>query len=500
MKDRMAHTVILGAGPGGLAAAWKLTRAGHPVTVLERESVIGGLARTFAYGDFRFDYGPHAFNIDVPEVIEEMKTLLGSDFVEKVFQSKVVFRNKFVNYPLRGADVFTSINPLLGAYCVVDFAIARIRHRLSGKEEADTFESWVVNRFGRTLYNIYFGPYTKKLWGRDPSELSGVFASQRIPVLHLWDLIQKTFLGKQSAPHRHNEYVDEAYYPRKGIGQIAERLGEEIVSQGGKILTDVEVLGVRVDGGRVRSVRFRRGGQPEEQACDFLISTIPVRDFVPLFTGTFGAGTSIELGSRAPGARDLGPGPPADVLEAAAGMHYRSARLMYLLVDREQVSGTPYIYFSNPEVLFNRIYEIRCFSPDMTPAGKTAICAEITCDEGDPTWRATDDELYPEVIGPLETAGLVRREEVFDYFTRSLRFAYPIYETGFQHRMKKVTDWLRALPNTLIYGRQGLFTYTNTNHSIDMGFRAAAYADALFTGRTPAKPRSEMYLDYTIWY
>jgi len=472
------HVVILGAGPGGLAAAWKLVRAGHAVTVLEREPVVGGLARTFAYGKFRFDYGPHAFNIDIPEVIEEMKGLLGADFVEKTFSSKVVFRNKFVNYPLRGADVFTSINPLLGAYCVFDFAVARVRHRILGKEEIDTFESWVVSRFGRTLYNIYFGPYTQKLWGRDPRELSGVFASQRIPVLHLWDLIQKTFLGKQATPHRHNEYVDEAYYPRKGIGQIAERLSEEIVAHGGKILTDVEVLSARADGGRVRSVRFRRGGQPEEEACDFLLSTIPVRDFVPLHD----------------------PAAPAEVRAAAEGMHYRSARLMYLLVDREQVSGTPYIYFSNPDVLFNRIYEIRCFSPDMTPAGKTAVCAEITCDEGDATWHASDEALYPKVIGPLEQARLLTRDHVFDYFTRTIRFAYPIYETGFQHRMKKITAWLNGIPNALMYGRQGLFTYTNTNHSIDMAFRAAAYIDDHFAGRSPEKPKSEMYLDYTIWY
>lgn len=472
------HVVILGGGPGGLAAAWKLTRAGHAVTVLERESVVGGLARTFAYGEFRFDYGPHAFNIDIPEVIEEMKGLLGDDFVEKTFSSKVVFRNKFVNYPLRGADVFTSINPLLGAYCVLDFAIARVRHRILGEKEIDTFESWVVSRFGRTLYNIYFGPYTQKLWGRDPSKLSGVFASQRIPVLHLWDLIQKTFLGKQATPHRHNEYVDEAYYPRKGIGQIAERMSEEVIAHGGKILTEVEVLGVREEAGRIRSVRFRRGGQPEEQECDFLLSTIPVCDFVPL----------------------QDPPAPVEVREAAAGMHYRSARLMYLLVDREQISGTPYIYFSNPDVLFNRIYEIRCFSPDMTPAGKTAICAEITCDEGDEVWRAPDDALYPRVIGPLEDARLVSREHVFDYFSRSVRFAYPIYESGFQHRMKKVTTWINGIPNALIYGRQGLFTYTNTNHSIDMAFRAVSTINDLFAGREPAKPKSELYLDYTVWY
>jgi protoporphyrinogen oxidase len=474
-----SHVVILGAGPGGLAAAWKLARSGHAVTVLEREDVTGGLARTFRYRDFLFDYGPHLFHNQIPEVVEEMKTLLGSDLLERrnMF-AQVVWRNKFVEYPLRGADVFQTISPFLSAFCVMDFAFARLRHRLFPKREVDSFKSWVTNRFGRTLYNIYFGPYTKKVWGRDPSELSGAFASQRIPVLHLWDLIQRTFLGKKGGTHRHNPWAVLSYYPRKGIGQICDRFEEQIVSCGGKILTGAEVLRIETEGGRVRSVQLRQGGQPEELACDFLLSTIPIRDFVPLFS----------------------PSPSLDVLEAADGMHYRAARLMYLLLDREQVSGTPFIYFSNPEIIFNRIYEIRVFSSDMTPAGKTALCVEITCDPGDEHWTASDKALLPDVVGPLESAGLIKASHVYDYFTRFLRHAYPIYEVGFDSRMAAIMDFVHDIPNALTYGRQGIFSYTNTDNSIEMAFRAIAYAVSYLEGREDRKRKSDLFRDYTVGY
>ncbi|MDP3937146.1 MAG: FAD-dependent oxidoreductase, partial [Deltaproteobacteria bacterium] len=89
------HVVVFGAGPAGLSAAWKLARAGRMVTVLEREPQTGGLARTFSYRDFLFDYGPHSFHNDIPEVVREMGELLGSDFHTKSFQAKVVFQNKF---------------------------------------------------------------------------------------------------------------------------------------------------------------------------------------------------------------------------------------------------------------------------------------------------------------------------------------------------------------------------------------------------------------------
>jgi protoporphyrinogen oxidase len=473
------HIVVLGAGPGGLAAAWKLTAAGHAVTVLERESVTGGLARTFSYRDFLFDYGPHLFHDQVPEVVEEMKALLGVDLLERRnFMAQVVWRNKFVEYPLRGADVFQTINLFLAAYCVVDFAAARLRHRLFPAREVDTFESWVTNRFGRTLYNLYFGPYTQKVWGRDPSELSGAFASQRIPVLHLWDLIQRTFFGKKGGTFRENPWAVVSYYPRKGIGQICDRFVEQVVSKGGKILTEVDVLGIEMGEGGVRSVEFRRGGQPEQLRCDFVLSTIPIRDFIPLFS----------------------PFPPSTVLEAADGMHYRAARLMYLLLDREQVSGTPFIYFSNPEVIFNRIYEVRVFSEDMTPANKTALCVEITCQPGDEHWRATDKELFPDVIGPLERAGLIDEKDVYDYFSRFLNHAYPIYEVGFEKRMTKIMEFVNGIQNVLTYGRQGIFSYTNTDNSIDMALRSVAYIASYFEGKTHKIQKSDLFRDYTLGY
>ncbi|MDP3937409.1 MAG: FAD-dependent oxidoreductase, partial [Deltaproteobacteria bacterium] len=381
-------------------------------------------------------------------------------------------------YPLRGADVFTSVNPLLGAWCVIEFALTRLRHRLFRSKEQDSFESWVTSRFGRTLYNIYFGPYTKKVWGRDPSQLAGSFASQRIPVLHLWDLIQRTFLGKRGGSHRHNPYADISYYPRKGIGQISDRLTEEVVSNGGKIWTEVEILGVKTEGGKIRSVKLRRGGQPEELPCDFLLSTIPVRELIPLFD----------------------PAPPEAVLGAAEGVHYRSARLMYLLVDREQISGTPWIYFSNPEVIFNRIYEIRVFSSEMVPAGKTALCVEVTCDAEDETWSATDATIYSKIIGPLEEAGLLEGSHVYDYFSRCLRYAYPIYEVGFEARMNAILGYLDGFDNVLTYGRQGIFSYTNTDHSIDMGFRAANFVHDFLGGREPGTPKRDLYRDYSVGY
>jgi UDP-galactopyranose mutase len=56
MTDK-PRVVVLGAGPAGMSAAWRLSELGYPVTVLERDGTVGGMAKSITLGDFRVDYG-----------------------------------------------------------------------------------------------------------------------------------------------------------------------------------------------------------------------------------------------------------------------------------------------------------------------------------------------------------------------------------------------------------------------------------------------------------
>ena len=80
----MSFTVVIGAGPGGLATAWELRARGLDAVVLEQDAVVGGIARTVEYRGYRFDIGGHRFFSKVARVRDLWREILGEDFLERL--------------------------------------------------------------------------------------------------------------------------------------------------------------------------------------------------------------------------------------------------------------------------------------------------------------------------------------------------------------------------------------------------------------------------------
>ena len=105
-----AQVVILGAGPAGLTAAHRLSAQGHrAVTVLEADTVVGGLSRTVTYNDYRFDIGGHRFFSKSREVVELWDELLPHDFIERPRMSRIYYQGKFYSYPLRAFEALGNL-------------------------------------------------------------------------------------------------------------------------------------------------------------------------------------------------------------------------------------------------------------------------------------------------------------------------------------------------------------------------------------------------------
>ena len=63
-------SIIIGAGPAGLTAAYELSKTNKKVLVLEKKNQVGGLAETKVFGDYRYDIGPHRFFTKNEEVYD----------------------------------------------------------------------------------------------------------------------------------------------------------------------------------------------------------------------------------------------------------------------------------------------------------------------------------------------------------------------------------------------------------------------------------------------
>src|SRR5215831_12253085 len=144
---RSARVVILGAGPAGLTAAYELAQNGVRSIVLEKDAVVGGLARTVEYNGYRFDIGGHRFFTKLPYIEKIWKDVLGADLLVRSRLSRIYYRSKFFHYPLEPLNALMGLGPAEALRCFFSF----LRSRVAPTAPEDDFAAWVSNRFGRRL-------------------------------------------------------------------------------------------------------------------------------------------------------------------------------------------------------------------------------------------------------------------------------------------------------------------------------------------------------------
>ena len=122
------QTVIVGAGPAGLTAAYQLGKAGVLATVLEADTVVGGISRTAVRDGWRFDIGGHRFFTKVRAVSDLWHEILEpEDFLVRPRMSRIFYRGKFYDYPLRAMNALRNLGVLEAVRCVLSYVWVRIQ-------------------------------------------------------------------------------------------------------------------------------------------------------------------------------------------------------------------------------------------------------------------------------------------------------------------------------------------------------------------------------------
>jgi protoporphyrinogen oxidase len=441
MADR-PPVAVLGAGLAGLSAADTLASRGVPVVVLERDDHVGGLASTVVRDGFHFDYGPHRFHTRSPEILQRVRNILPDELMSLERVSRIRLLDRYFRYPLALGDVLRQMPKTRGAAMVASYVAEKVRGIFGGSGD-DNFEDWVVRRFGRSLYDVYFGPYTEKLWGVSPRSLSADWASQRITVPSLSGLLKETLFPSDG---KVRSLVSTFHYPAGGIGRIAAAFAERIRKAGGRIELDSPVT--EVLRGDDRTWTVTAGGRDYRAAS--VISTIPVDDYVRALRGQV----------------------PPEVRRAAGELTFRAIVFVTLKVDdAEPPAPDHWIYASEPAYRFNRLSIPENFDPDVADGGWQAVF-EFTCDRGDGTWDSQQQLIEESVMGG-ERLGLLDPGRVSGALVTRQSHAYPVYLKDYQHHSSTVLDFLQDMKGSVTCGRQGLFRYNNMDHSIEMGRYAA---------------------------
>ncbi len=447
--------VILGGGPAGVACGWKLAEQGHEVIVIERDDQVGGQSITVKRGDWRFDLGGHRFFTKYRDVEQAVVDLLGDERMVTDRKSVIRLNNQYIQYPLELGDLLSRMNPLVTARAGIDYLTAAAKTRIFGFNDA-SFEDWIVNRFGRTLYQIYFGMYTEKLWGIPGTSISADWAAQRISLINLWDVFVR-LLGKNQEKETPRTYLSEFIYPKYGIGTIPDRMAEKITAAGGKIILNAPVTSLDVDkNNRITEVHFLENGEPQSITCDQVINTIPLPEMVEM----------------------MGMHKTAEDLRVLQNMRFRALRFLNITLDFPLVSDNTWIYIPEEKYVFMRVQEPRNWSPYNAPEGKTSLILELACNRGDAMWHEDDEVLFRQCVPQLIELGLLRPDQkgkILDYFSTEMTHAYPIYDLDYQQKIDHAVRLCDQVPNLTTLGRQGLFRYNNMDHSLKMAFQCADY-------------------------
>ena len=498
--------IIIGAGPAGLTAGYKLLEYPelYDVIILEADSVVGGISRTVKHHGNRMDIGGHRFFSKDPEVNAmwfDIMPLQGQGAMDDLLLkrdvalnpdgpdpektdrvmltrrrvSRIFYKKRFFDYPVKMN--FSTIRNM-GIFTTFAAGCSYLYSCLCKLPE-NSLENFYINRFGRKLYSIFFESYTEKLWGRHPRAISADWGAQRVKGLSISAVIRDIF-RKLFTSGKTNEtsLIEEFSYPKYGPGQLWETVAEKFTQAGGNLQLNTCVEKIIVQNGRAEKVVCRQGDNTFELECDILLSSMPVKDLIG-------------------GMNDV----PAEVSEIASGLPYRDFVTVGLQVPRlllknetklktlSNIIPDCWIYVQDQAVQMGRIQIFNNWSPYLVadPVNTVWIGLEYFCSEGDHAWNMSEAQWIDFGVSELKRIGAITEDaEIQDSHVEKVRKAYPAYFDTYS-RMDTLISWLDGnVHNLYCIGRNGQHRYNNMDHSMVTAFEAVKHIHSGGTGSKAA--------------
>lgn len=432
------NVVIVGAGIAGLTLGSKLADAGANVVLLEREGAVGGLARSFRYTNgATFDIGPHRFHTDDKVVQAFIEETLGENVITISRDSQLYLFGKYLPWPITLKNV-AALPPAWLVKAGFDLVFPR-------KAKTESFEDYIIEKYGKTLYRAFFKPYTEKFLEYTCSNLHRDWASAGINRATIDKQVKTNSLGAliQSVLFSKNPDTKFLYPKSGGNGAFCDILADKIRRQGGRILLETCPAGFETENGRIRGVTADNG---DRIPADYVFWSGSLRDLHAI--------------GRAP--------------QNLARLHYISTVLFNYLVSGHIKQGFQWCYFGDADMEVDRISVPRNFNPDTVPPGKEGLCIEMTCTEDSAVWN---DPSRVDCV--VETFLLHARlidslDSVEDVHIEHVPQTYPLYALNYPRKLRNTFDWIESSwSNLLPIGRTGRFWYNNMDHSIQASLRIA---------------------------
>ncbi len=447
-KNEIIECCIVGTGPAGLSVGLELIKHGKTnLVIVDKNHLIGGLARTEERDGIRFDVGPHRFFTNNKEVNDLWHDLLGKDFIPVNRLTRIYYKGKYFLYPIKATDALLKMGIFESIHAFFSFAATKFKKQ----EEAKTFEEWITQKFGKKLYTTFFKTYTEKVWGIPCNQIGAEWASQRIKGLDIIEVIKNALsFSNGNGP---KTLVEQFDYPKYGSGQMYEKMAELIKNAGGKIITDTKVTRFNKTENKIESIEVEdREGNTYQIKADHYFNSAPLTHFYKL----------------------LSPGFGDDIDKAVNSLYYREHITVDLLINGDNLFPDQWIYIHSSDVKMARIANYNNFSKAMVGnQNKSAISVEYFTFQNDDIWKMNDESLINLAVTELEITKLIPKGAFEKGWVVRETESYPTYYLGYKEPYELLQKHLKGISNLTPVGRGGLYKYNNQDHSIYSGMLAA---------------------------
>lgn len=510
MNEKKA--IIIGAGPAGLTAAYELVhRTDIKPIIFEKTSDIGGISKSVNYKGNRIDIGGHRFFSKSDRVMDWWQNIMpiqgapskddkeleityhkqkssvdlndngpdpeSSNLVLLIRNrlSRIFYLRKFFTYPI-SLNFETYSN--LGIVRIFKIGFSYIIARLLPIKNEKSLEDFLINRFGKELYNTFFKDYTEKVWGIACDRIKPEWGAQRIKGLSIskaiLHAIRQAVSKDKSITQKSTQtsLIERFLYPKYGPGQMWEEVARIVQLKGGQLFLNYEVVGLSIINSAVEKVIVKdiKAGETKNFNVSYVFSTMPVKDLIMGICGIV----------------------PEKVAIVAKGLQYRDFITVGLLLRGLKIKNETkiptlrdlvpdnWIYIQERDVKLGRLQIFNNWSPYMVKDDdKIWVGLEYFCNEGDELWSKEDDDIAKFAIKELSKIDIIDERDVLDYTVLRMPKTYPAY-FGTYNRFEEIKEFTNSIENLFLIGRNGMHKYNNQDHSM---LTAMTAVDNIISGK-----------------
>lgn len=491
-NNNFKKAVIIGAGPSGLAFAYELIEKKSNIMpiIIEKLPCVGGLSRTVYKNNMGVDIGGHRLYTNdeyVKSIWFKFLSVQNAKAIDDIICSRdinypqegknpnefddvmlirnrfssIIYNNQFFPYPLK--INFQTLKKL-GFLKSLKAGISYFKSVFIKREEK-SLEDFMMNRFGKVLYETFFKEYTKKVWGVDASVLSCEWGNERIRKLSLFKTVLNSILSniKFLKFKKETSLIDKFYYPKFGCSQLWDFMAQYIQNNGGKILLNCEFCGFEIENEKINAIKYKdENGNMAKIFGDYYISSAPIKDIV----------NDLDISE--------------EIKNSAKKLPYRDYILVSFYSDKLNLKNytdyktinntTPdnWLYLQEDNAIAARIQIMNNWSPYLVVdfENKYLVSLEYFVNENDEFWKKTDDEIIKLAALECEKYNLFNSDNIIKTFAIREKKAYPAY-FGEYKNIDEIKNALKKYKNLYLIGRNGQHKYNNMDEAMVCGINMA---------------------------